>query len=77
MQPSPRHRAVESRFRQLITESELPQPDNVEYLCESVIFRWQEPKVAVVVDLDEPPRPCSTDCATLPKKWHPESSERG
>ena len=77
MQPSPRHRAAESRLRQLITDAELSQPDDVEYLRASVIFRWQGPKVVVVVDLDEPSRECSTDCATLTETWHPESSERG
>jgi len=56
MQPSPRHRAVESRFRQLITDAELPQPDEVEYFDESVMFRWPGPKVAVVVDFDDFPR---------------------
>jgi len=77
MQPNTRHRAVESRFRQLITDAELPQPDIVEYFCESVLFRWEGPKVAVAVDFDDLPGTCSTDCATLPETWYPESSERG
>ena len=77
MQPNPRHRAVESRFRQLVIDAELPPPDNVEYLFESIMFRWEGPKVAVVVDLDDLPGICSTDCATLVETWPPESSERG
>jgi hypothetical protein len=77
MEPSPRHRAAESRLRQLLTDSELPQPDDVEYTCGSVIFLWQEPKAAVFVDLDDPVDTCSTRCATVEETWVPESSERG
>ena len=77
MQPNPRHRAAESRLRRLLTDSELPQPDDVEYTRESVIFLWQGPKVAAVIDLEDPIAPCSTTCATLTEKWLPELSERG
>jgi len=45
MPASPRHRAVESRLRQLIADAELPPPDDVEYLRTSVIFRWQGPRL--------------------------------
>ncbi len=54
MQPSSRHRGAESQFRELIRSADLAQPDDVEYTPESVIFRWYEPQVAVVVDLDDP-----------------------
>ena len=77
MQPSPRHRAAETRLRRLLTDSELPQPDDVEYTDGSVIFLWQGPKVAVFIDLDDPVEPCSTGCATLEEQWLPELSERG
>jgi hypothetical protein len=61
MQPSPRHCAAESQLRQLITDAELAQPDGVEYTRASVIFRWQGPKVVVVIDLDDPvPRVAQT-----------------
>jgi hypothetical protein len=73
----PRHRAAESKLRQVIADAELPPPDDVEYTRASVIFRWQGPKVAVVVDLDDPRRSCSTGCATLTETWLPELSERG
>jgi len=46
-----RHRAAESRFRQLLADATLPEPDEVEYEPESVVFYWHEPKVAVFVDL--------------------------
>lgn len=77
MQPSPRHHAAESRLRQLIADADLAQPDDVEHTRDSVIFRWQGPKVAVVIDLDDPRLSCSTDCATLAETWLPESSEHG
>ena len=77
MQPSPRHRAAESRLRRLLADSELPQPDDVEYTDGSVIFLWQGPKVAVFIDLDDPVESCSTACATLEEQWVPELSERG
>jgi len=77
MQPSPRHRAAESRLRRLLTDSELPQPDDVEYTDGSVIFLWQEPKVAVFIDLDDPLALCSTTCATVAETWLPELSEPG
>jgi hypothetical protein len=52
VQPTPRHREVEARFRALVVESELPTPDRVEYEPESVLFLWDGPRVAVFVDFD-------------------------
>lgn len=49
-----RHRDAESRFRKLLTDAALPEPDDVEYEPESVVFFWHEPKVAVFVDFDRP-----------------------
>lgn len=77
MQPSPRHRAAESRLRRLLTDSDLPQPDDVEYSPGSVTFLWEGPKVAVVIELDDPIGFCGTGCATLAETWLPELSEHG
>ena len=55
MQPSPRQRAAEARFRQLLTDADLAEPDRVEYAPEELTFFWEESKVAVVVELDERP----------------------
>lgn len=48
------HLEAEDRFRALLREAGLPQPDAVDYEPGSVLFLWQEPKVAVYVDLDDP-----------------------
>jgi hypothetical protein len=53
MPATPRHKEVEAQFRQLIDDAALEPPDEVEYAPESVVFLWNEPQVAVVVDLDE------------------------
>jgi hypothetical protein len=50
---TPRHRAIEARFRELVEEADLPAPDDVEYELESVRFLWHGPKVAVAVDFDQ------------------------
>ena len=50
-----RHRDAESRFRKLLTDAALPEPDDVEYEPASVVFFWHEPKVAVFVDFDRSP----------------------
>jgi hypothetical protein len=55
MEPSPRHRAAEGRFRQLIHSAGLEEPDGVDYEPDALIFRWEGPKLAVVVDLDPSP----------------------
>lgn len=44
---------AERRFLSLIEDSGLPLPDAVEYGERCVRFMWTEPKVVVVVDLDE------------------------
>jgi hypothetical protein len=46
------HEAAEQAFRELLPEAGLPQPDEVEYRDESVVFLWHETKLAVIVDLD-------------------------
>jgi hypothetical protein len=54
MQPTPRHIQAEADFRRLIASNDLPEPDEVEYTRGSVYFLWNEPKLAVAVDLDDP-----------------------
>jgi hypothetical protein len=54
MQPTPRHHAAEEQFRRLLTSAQLAPPDDVEYGLDSLVFRWEGPQVAVVVDLDDP-----------------------
>jgi hypothetical protein len=55
MHPTPRHHSAERAFRALITEGEIADPDDVEYTEASVVFLWHRTKLAVVVDLDDPP----------------------
>jgi hypothetical protein len=54
MPNQPSHEAVEQRFRDLIAEAGLPDPDDVVYEPRSVVFLWNEQHVAVAVDLDDP-----------------------
>ena len=53
MDPSPRHRAAERRFRQLLKDNGLEVPDRVPYDPEELVFFWEERKLAVVVELDD------------------------
>jgi hypothetical protein len=46
------HAAAERALRELLPDAGLPQPDEVEYREESVVFFWHETKLAVIVDLD-------------------------
>jgi hypothetical protein len=55
MEPSARHRLCEAHMRELLTGGGLAQPDEVTYEPNSVILRWEGPKLAVVVDLDPVP----------------------
>jgi hypothetical protein len=54
MATEPTHEEVERRFRDLIVEAGLPDPDDVAYEPRSVVFLWNEQHVAVAVDLDDP-----------------------
>lgn len=49
------HRDAEQRMRELIENEGLPQPDEVRYEFEpnEVLFLWNDPNLAVVIDLDE------------------------
>ena len=53
MTSKPTHEEVETHFRSLLAEAELPPPDEVGYEPESVLFYWHEPKLVVAVDFDE------------------------
>jgi hypothetical protein len=45
---------AEADFRRLIDSNDLPEPDEVEYTRGSVYFLWNETKLAVAVELDDP-----------------------
>jgi hypothetical protein len=49
---TPRHQEVELRFRALLDDAELPHPDRIECEPGSVVFYWDEPRLAVIVDLN-------------------------
>jgi hypothetical protein len=53
MDPSQRHHAAEARFRELLRSNELAEPDRVEYAPDELTFFWEEPKLAVIVELDD------------------------
>ena len=42
--------AVDTRARDLLREADLPEPDEVEYLEDEVVFKWHESKTAVVFE---------------------------
>jgi hypothetical protein len=52
---SPRHQEVEDRFRDLLSEAGLPEPDEAAQLRRSVVFLWYDTKAFVLVDLEELP----------------------
>jgi hypothetical protein len=49
------HEAAESAMRALLSEAGLPPPDEVEHRGRSIVLLWHETKLAVIVDLDDPP----------------------
>lgn len=55
MTPLDRHNQAEARFRDLLAEAGLPQPDEVAHLRRCLIFLWEPSKFVVLVDLDELP----------------------
>ncbi len=46
---------AEKKMRDLIAEDGLQEPDEVEYGHTCIRLLWHEPKLAVVIDIDEPP----------------------
>jgi hypothetical protein len=53
MEATTHHEAAERDMRELLEDSALPQPDEVEYRERSVLMLWHETKLAVVIDLDD------------------------
>jgi hypothetical protein len=51
----PTHREAEQRRRELVQGAGLPEPNEVRSECASdeVVLTWRDPKLVVVVDLDE------------------------
>jgi hypothetical protein len=45
--------AAEKRMRELLEANDMPQPDYVEYGFTCIRLVFNEPKVVVVVDIDE------------------------
>ena len=45
---------AEAYFRDMLSEGDIAQPDDVEYdpAANELIFFWHEPKLAVVLELD-------------------------
>jgi hypothetical protein len=54
MEITDRHRDIERRFRRLVADAELFEPDRVQYEPRAVVFFWDGPKLAVAVDFDSP-----------------------
>lgn len=50
--PHARHEEVEARFRALLTDADLPLPDEVEHRETQLVFLWHATKVAVAVEVD-------------------------
>jgi hypothetical protein len=46
---------AEKRMRDLLEEGGLPQPDYIEYGYTCIRLIFEEPKLCVVIDIDEPP----------------------
>jgi hypothetical protein len=55
MPPTARHTTVETHFRRLADAHGIDPPDAVEYQPHAVVFIWDGPKVAVVVDFEDLP----------------------
>ncbi len=47
--------AAEHRMRELIESEGLPEPDRVEYGHTCIRVFWEQSKLMLVVDIDEPP----------------------
>lgn len=50
--PAPSPAVAEQRFRRLLADHDLPEPDWVEHSPGEVTFFFAEPRIAVVVQLD-------------------------
>jgi hypothetical protein len=56
---------AETMVREMIAEKGLPEPDDIEYGFTCIRVLWNDPKVALVVDIDPPledlPTPSAED----------------
>ncbi|MGH2590172.1 MAG: hypothetical protein ACRDGW_05180 [Actinomycetota bacterium] len=52
---TPNHRDAERRMREIVRNGDLPEPDEVRYEFDpdEVVLTWNEPKLAVVIDLGD------------------------
>ena len=46
---------TEIKVRELLKTYDLPQPDSVEYGHTCIRLFYEEPKVCLIIDIDEPP----------------------
>ena len=53
MTERPDHATAERTFRDLLRTSGMPEPDEVAYWRDAIVFGWHDSKAIVVVDLDE------------------------
>ena len=49
------HHITETRFRELIAEAGLPEPDECAHMERALVFLWHASKAIVLIDLDEVP----------------------
>ena len=54
---------AEAMVRELIAENGLPEPDEIEYGFTCIRVLWNDPKVALVVDIDPPTEDLPTPSA--------------
>ena len=52
---------AERAARQMLDDQGLPQPDQIEYREASIALLWNDRKVAMVIDVDEPPPEASRE----------------
>lgn len=56
---------AEESAREMLERGDLPQPDWVEYGYTCIRLIWEEPKVVLVVQIDEPPEGFEDDEAEV------------
>ena len=57
--------AAERSAREMLERDDLPQPDWIEYGYTCIRLIWEEPKVVLVVQIDEPPEGFEDDEAEV------------
>ena len=58
-EPISDHEAAERDIRELLENNGMPQPDDVEYRERSIVPLFKEPKVALVIELDDRDGTCA------------------